>query len=623
MLSKGIYLSFFYLYFMMCFILERILFALFNFNSTFQNGISEPIRSFVHGFPMDLSASGYFMIPFLVAALIFSFWKNKSAEYKTYKVIGIVLSLMTAFFCVLDVLLYPAWGFRLDATPFFYMQSPTAALASGTSSDYLIYGSLLVILASAFVLGFTCLLSKVCDISKRESVSRFDGIGFNLIPTLLSVGLVVLAIRGGVGVSTMNPGRVYFSDNVYFNHLALNLNWNLMYSLQKTDDFSEYYTLADDEAQRIYEENLATSSVICDSLKSDLRSCVSTSDTLLNTKRPNVLLCIMESFGGTACRLTGGEDAMPNLCKFAEAGIVFNRCYANSFRTDRGLACILASYPGMPTTSLMKVTNKCQNVKKLPSALKEVGYKNSFYYGGDINFTNMNSFLVMSGYEKIICDANFSKEQKQSKWGAYDHVLFDYVANDFEKGEFEDGFFCTVLSSSSHEPFEVPYNKHDDKYLNSVMYTDSCLGSFLDRFRQTKYWDNTLIIILPDHSTTFVGGLANSDSLRYRIPMVWGGGAVKKHTEIDKICSQIDLSATLLSQLGINHDDFMFSKDVFDNNSPEFAIFAFNNGFGIIEKEGFASYDYDSQKEIVSSNVEILERGKSFIQTVYRDFERR
>ncbi len=612
MLSKAIYLSFFYIFFLVCFFLERILFALFNFGNTFKDGIAEPIRSFVHGFPMDLSATGYFMIPFLLATLLFSFWKNKSAEHSTYKVIGIVLSVMTSFFCVLDIVLYPAWGFRLDATPFFYMQSPTAALASGTTSDYLIYGSTLVLLAASFVYAFVRLLGMAYEIAQKDYVCRFDGIGLNFIPVVLFVGFTVLAIRGGVGVSTMNPGRVYFSDKVYFNHLAINPNWNLMYSIQKTDDFSGYYTLSDEESQRVYEESLAPS-----------RKPRVATDTLFNTSRPNVLLCIMESFGGTACKLTGGADAMPNLCKYAEDGIVFNRFYANSFRTDRGLACILASYPGMPTTSLMKVTNKSQNVKKLPNALKEAGYKNSFYYGGDINFTNMNSFLVMSGYEKIICDANFTKDQKQSKWGAYDHVLFDFLAKDFENGNFGDRFFCTVLSSSSHEPFEVPYKHHEDKYLNSVMYSDSCLGSFLDRFRQTKYWDNTLIIILPDHSTGLVGDLANSDSLRYRIPMVWCGGAVKRHQVVDKISSQIDLSATLLGQLGIKHDDFMFSKDVFDNNSPEFAIFAFNNGFGIIEKEGYASYDYDSQTEITSTDAKILKRGKSFIQTVYRDFERR
>ncbi len=612
MLSKSIYLSFFYIFFLVCFILERILFALFNFNDTFKDGIVEPLRSFVHGFPMDLSAAGYFLIPFLLTALLFSFWKNKVAEYSTYRVIGIVLSVMTAFFCVLDIVLYPAWGFRLDATPFFYMQSPTAALASGTTSDYLIYGSTLLLLTALFIYAFIRLLNVVHKTVQKEQVRRFDRVWLNLIPLPLFIGLTFLAIRGGVGVSTMNPGRVYFSDNVFFNHLALNPNWNLMYSIQKTDDFSGYYTLSDEESQRIYEESLAPSK----------EPRVAT-DTILNMTRPNILLCIMESFGGTACRLTGGVDAMPNLCRYAEDGIVFSRFYANSFRTDRGLACTLASYPGMPTTSLMKVTNKSQNVKKLPNALKEEGYRNSFYYGGDINFTNMNSFLVMSGYEKIICDANFTKEQKQSKWGAYDHVLFDFLAKDFENGDFDDRFFCTVLSSSSHEPFEVPYKHHEDKYLNSVMYSDSCLGSFLDRFRQTKYWDNTLIIILPDHSTGLVGILANSDSLRYRIPMVWCGGAVKKHQVVDRICSQIDLSATILGQLGIKHDNFMFSKDVFDNNSPEFAIFAFNNGFGIIEKKGFASYDYDSQTEITSADAEILKRGKSFIQTVYRDFERR
>ncbi len=612
MLSKLIYLVFFYLFFLMCSIVERILFSLFNYRNTFQDGIGYPIKSFVHGFSMDLSATGYFMIPFLIAALIFTFVNNRKVEFITYKTIGIVLSVVTAFFCVLDILLYPAWGFRLDATPFFYMQSPTAALASGTTSDYLIYGCTLVWVVMSIVSGFVFLLNKVYDVVRKNTNSGFSIVVSDFISVLLSIGLIVLAIRGGVGVSTMNPGKVYFSENVYFNHLALNPNWTLIYSIQKTDDFTGYYTLSDKDAERIYDEKLAPSKV----------APVAT-DTILKSKNPNVLLFIMESFGGTACKYTGGEDAMPNLCRFAEEGVQFNRFYANSFRTDRGLACILASYPGMPTTSLMKATNKCQNVKKLPNALKEAGYKNSFYYGGDINFTNMNSFLVMSGYEKIVCDANFTKDQKQSKWGAFDHVLFDVIAKDFEDEKIDDKFFCTVLSSSSHEPFEVPYKHHEDKYLNSVMYSDSCLGSFLDRFRQTKYWDNTLVIILPDHSTPLVGDLANSDSLRYRIPMVWGGGAVKKHLNVDRICSQIDLSASLLSQLDINHDEFMFSKDVFDNNSAEFAIFAFNNGFGIIDKDGFASYDYGSQKEIQSSSAELLERGKSFIQTVYRDFERR
>lgn len=215
MLSKLIYLSFFYIFFLACFILERVLFAFFNFSSSFQKGIAEPIRSFVHGFSMDLSATGYFLIPFLLAALLFSFWKNKIAEYSTYKVIGIVLSVLTAFLCVLDIVLYPAWQFRLDATPFFYMQSPTAALASGTTSEYLIYGTTLVLLATLFVFAFIRLLNLIYEIVQGKSICKFDMIGLGLIPLVLFIGLTVLSIRGGVGVSTMNPGRVYFSDNVF------------------------------------------------------------------------------------------------------------------------------------------------------------------------------------------------------------------------------------------------------------------------------------------------------------------------------------------------------------------------------------------------------------------------
>lgn len=55
----------------------------------------------------------------------------------------------------------------------------------------------------------------------------------------------------------------------------------------------------------------------------------------------------------------------------------------------------------------------------------------------------------------------------------------------------------TFLTLSSHEPFDVPMSRLEHPYLNSVAYTDSCLGAFVDTLRQSPLWENLLIVLLP------------------------------------------------------------------------------------------------------------------------------
>ena len=54
------------------------------------------------------------------------------------------------------------------------------------------------------------------------------------------------------------------------------------------------------------------------------------------------------------------------------------------------------------------------------------------------------------------------------------------------------------LTLSSHEPFDVPMNRLEDKYLNSIAYTDSCVGDFVEKLKRLPVWDNTLIVFIPN-----------------------------------------------------------------------------------------------------------------------------
>ena len=93
-------------------------------------------------------------------------------------------------------------------------------------------------------------------------------------------------------------------------------------------------------------------------------------------------------------------------------------------------------------------------------------------------------------------------------------------------------------------PFDVPYHHFDDPSLDSVAYTDSCLGAFVDCFRQTPQWNNTLIILVPDHAMRYPAGVQEPETLsRHHIPMVWCGGVVNGPKVINDYSSQIDIAA--------------------------------------------------------------------------------
>jgi phosphoglycerol transferase MdoB-like AlkP superfamily enzyme len=246
---------------------------------------------------------------------------------------------------------------------------------------------------------------------------------------------------------------------------------------------------------------------------------------------------------------------------FCNEGVLFTNFYANSFRTDRGLISIFSGYPAQPTTSIMKYPKKSQTLPSIPKTLKTAGYDLEYYYGGDVDFTNMRAYLIAQGIDKMVVDKDFPAKDRTTKWGAHDHIVFQRLAKDLKK-EQKEPFMKIFQTLSSHEPFDVPFHKNSDPYLNSVQYTDSCLGAFVDEFRKTKYWENTILVLVPDHAMHYpknillssVGKVSNTFADYWR--------RYKIADEDKYLCSQIDIAATLLYQLGLPHQDFTFSKNI-------------------------------------------------------------
>jgi phosphoglycerol transferase MdoB-like AlkP superfamily enzyme len=349
---------------------------------------------------------------------------------------------------------------------------------------------------------------------------------------------------------------------------------------------------------------------------------------LLNTRRPSILLIILESFSANAIGSLGGTPGVtPVLDSLSREGVLFTNVYANSFRTDRGLVSILNGYPAQPTTSIMKYPAKCQSLPSLAKSLTAEGYTAGMLYGGDINYTNMQSYFYSSGYSLITSDRDFPVAARRSKLGVDDEITFDHLYQSLRERESDAPVFCTFLTLSSHEPFEVPFRRLKHPYLNSVAFTDSCIGDFVGKMRRTPLWKDLLIVFVADHGFRYPERLREDEPARYHIPILWIGGAVKEPARIDAIASQTDLAATLLGQLGLPHEGFYFSKDLLDGRYPAYAFYTFSNGFGFVDATGVSTCDNDSNRPITQSpaagSPERIDKGKALLQTLYDDLGRR
>ena len=185
--------------------------------------------------------------------------------------------------------------------------------------------------------------------------------------------------------------------------------------------------------------------------------------------------------------------------------------------------------------------------------------------------------------------------------------------------------FRVFQTSSSHEPYDVPYSRLADKRLNSFAYTDSVIGSLLREYSKLPSWRNTLVVLVPDHVGTYKDHLSYFERSRYQIPLILTGGAISRPMNVKLIGSQHDIAATLLGQLGIPHEEFLFSKNMMSDATPKFAFFDVPDAFGVVSEENSIIYDNQSKRVMYDKGKKgyNLKRGMAYLQKLYDDLSKK
>ncbi len=565
-----------------------------------------------HGLSLDLTVAGYVAaVPLLVVLL--SLWVRLPQRLRRALLTGYfaLVALLTAAVFAVDLALYEHWGFRIGATGLIYLADPKEAMAS---VDWWL-GVRQTLIAALCTAGILWLYRRTLRLFDGEPL----GVRSATPATLLFVMLAAfdfLAIRGGMGASVANVSKVCFSSEAFLNHAATNPLFSLLSSLGDNEDYAAAYPFYDTE----------TLDAKFAALRGD--DPAQQPDTLLlTTRRPNIVVVILESFARTVMdEQVGGEPVMPSMQRLKGEGIWFENFFANSFRTDRGEVAVLSGYPAQTRTSIMKLPAKSRTLPSIARSLAAEGYATSFAYGGDLNFTNQAQYMYATGWQELIWqrDLRFAGADP-SDWGWDDALMCDWFARRvIDLDAAGQPFLAGLLTLSSHKPFDVPYAKFENEVLNAMAFSDECVGRMIDRLKASPAWENLLVILVADHGYPYPKTLPYNVPLRHRIPMIWTGGAVRAPGVVETYGSQIDLAATLLGQLGIAHGDFAFSKDLFAPEPPrKFAYYTFNDGFGVVDASGEAIWDATSDRVVSETAPELLDVGRTMLQSTYRDMAER
>lgn len=591
----------------------RILFIMYHHIKIPDGGHSETVLSLFYGLRLDLSAA--------CAAIVLSFFLWSFQQFfksrfihRVNLIINLVLISIVTVLSIANIKMYGEWGTQISARALSYLLYPKEVLTFISFWSVLIF----LVFCGLFVyFGIKTYRSYITNFSYPIENKKIKVAQIFCIPFLLVIGL-----RGGLQLAPVNESAAYYSGLQINNHIATNNMWFLAHSILDANDTKNPYIFMEDKNAK--------------KTTSDLFSATTKkTKSILKNDRPNVVFIILESWTADIIRSLGGEENVtPHFDELRKDGLLFTQMYGSGYRTEQGLVSIFSGFPAQPNNSIITTPSKAEQLPSINTDLKKLGYQSSFYYGGEVEFANMKSYLMDSDFGKIIDKNNFEKEQLNSKWGAHDEFVFNKQLEELKKEK--EPFLSVVLTLSTHEPFEVPMQtpfaggEEPERFKKAAYYTDYCLFNYFNEAKKQPWYANTIFILVADHGHRLPKNRNMNFPEGRRITALITGGALVDSLHgktFDKICNQNDLAATLLTQLNLPAKNYKWSKDVFNENTKEFAYYSNENCLGWVTPQQNIVYSYTSQtveelqaKTETKLNETILIQAKAYLQTLYQQY---
>ncbi|MCG8475445.1 MAG: LTA synthase family protein [Cytophagales bacterium] len=572
------------------------------------------MTAFRKGVYMDVSMACYFLALPLVLLFVQSFLKKNRVTSRISKYFTYLLVLLNSALVSGEMPLFPEWNSKLNYKVLLYLEQPGEVMRITPFSTI---AAVIFMVALQFALG-VWLYKRMMKSQRQVQTPWYSGTAV----FLLLLTFDVLGIRGGWQEMPIRQSDVYFSQSNRVNLLAVNSTWNFIRSWMKNKKNlkgNPYKYFQKEEAESI-----------ANSLHPEFKA--DSTVSVLKTRRPNIVLLVLESFGGDVVeRLGGYKGITPNFDRLSREGLFFENVYTSAERSDQGMTGIFSGFPAQQFTSVGAQTAKAPNLPSMLRILRSAGYQTSFHFGGQLNFGNIKSYLYSQGMETVVDEEDFPSRQKTSRLGAHDEYLFARLLKD--QKPLREPFLSAAFTQSSHSPYDHPAAGHftqfgiHNGYMSGVWYMDSCLNEYLNKAKAEEWYDNTLFVLVADHGHSSPRNWEQDAPDSRRVPLLLWGPALKEEyrgKEVSSVAEQNDIPATLLAQLQLPAEEFEWSKNMLDPQTRGFAYYCSKRGMGWIDDKG-KHMVYSTEKDTIYNTSyldafeaeEALKKAKAYTQVVF------
>lgn len=338
----------------------------------------------------------------------------------------------------------------------------------------------------------------------------------------------------------------------------------------------------------------------------------------------NVLFLQIESLESFVIEQSiNGQEITPNINKLLNNGFYFQ----NIFEQVQGGNSSDADL--MYTTSRLPVSKgstffRYEDVEldSLPRYLKDKGYNTLYTQAVRGSFWNYQKcWANMIGVDNFIGADSINMNYQKIGFTINDEDFIDEVYPYIS--ELKAPYYGHIVLNSSHMPFEAPDEykqlelpeKLDETYLGGylqlVNYVDTCIGDLLDRLEKDGLLENTVIVVIGDHTGIhkyyeysleewydeypWVNAEGN-----YTVPLIISCDDMKESYRSEVIGGQIDVMPTLSYLMGRPESEYMntaMGRNLLKTNRS-YAVFRDGTIYGELT---------DEEKEIVATSYAVSE----------------
>ena len=591
-------------------------------------------KSLWYALPLDVSTAGYLMaVPLLCWFAALAIGPRAQPLFsKAILIFNVFLIGVLVLIFGSNIFIYEEWHTLLNNRALEYLSTPRAMLDSMSLP--------FKIVCAGLYFAFIWLMWRVYRLVTGVHVFPENASRWSVLALPVHAGLLILAIRGGLGIIPINESAVYYSPHLFNNHAATNASWNLIHSLIETRSTTNHYRCMDDNEAAARTGCLLGDCATVADIKRDFF------ENQDSSYHPNIVFLIMESHTARIVEELGGEPGVcPNLSRLIREGILFENIYGSGYRTDQGLVSIIAGYPAQPDQSIVLQTDKAAKLNSISKVLHNNQYSTAFFYGGELTFANIGLWLTNQRFEKIFSEKNFSRAEKTQRWGVDDHILLQRAA--LEINRLKEPFFATAMTLSLHPPYDVPYKSRwhgldeREKFLNSAAFADHAIGEFFKTAEQQPWYNNTLFVLVADHGSGNPEGVGLDNPKSRHIPLIFFGKLLNqkwRNTRMPIFGNHHDIPATVLGMCDLPYTDLRWSRNLWTFNALvygfptetnkrfEYSYFTNENGLGWANSRGKGFYSFgNGDWHIWEGQLDSISRtdARAYLQTLYDDFLRK